>query len=283
MKTLVQIEPDEELRNSTILYQLMTNESVFSAVDLVRNFQFIPYQITLLNKTTLEDLIFVSYMHNLSANTTSLRYISETFSVQSHRLYIYYKSREVMREFNVTFNEIIISINLTKDEFLDSMINVIEKARRQLYIMKYVADLKRYRNLLLTFQSGLNVILNESRIVSYLSRWKTDELKTLDKNTIKQLLVKQNGNLFTAMLTIRNLSSFFETSLNDLKNMTVQSLLIKMLNISVRNYRKWYNFSDIQMKAVEDVKISTVAMVDHMTLVEITNYILMEKGQFRFS
>ena len=163
------------------------------------------------------------------------------------------------------------------------MINVIEKARRQLYIMKYVADLKRYRNLLLTFQSGLNVILNESRIVSYLSRWKTDELKTLDKNTIKQLLVKQNGNLFTATLTIRNLSSFFETSLNDLKNMTVQSLLIKMLNISVRNYRKWYNFSEIQMKAVEDVKISTVAMFGHMTLVGITNNILMKKGQFRFS
>ncbi len=278
MKTLREMRPDVERRPSSNLHKLLTKESEFSDIDLVRNLQLLPYQIKLLKKTTLTDLIFVSSKKNLTANSTTLAYIAEDLVGQVERLYVYYKSKEVGNEFNITFEEIYKSANLTKDAFLSSKFSVIEDVRKQMYIKRYVHNLQMYRDSLITFQPGLSVMFNISQIEKDLNK-PADDLKKLGKKSLKQILVKHNQGLFTKILSIRNVSSFFETSLEKLKNMTVPHLLTQVLSISLQNYATLHMFTAQQLESIKDVKISTVPSSDEKSLYEITDTMLQNKGK----
>ena len=278
MKTLGEVRPNGTERLSSNLYELLTKESEFSDIDLVRNLELLPYQIQLLNKTTLKDLRFVSSKQVSTANTTTLASISDDLVKQVKRLYVYYKSKEVINEFNITFEEIYKSANLTKDEFLNSKFSVIEDIRKRMYIKIHVNDIRMYRDTLLTYKPGLNVMFNISQIESDLDK-NADDLKQLDKKALKQILVKHNQELFTKMLSIRNISSFFEISLERLKNMTIGNVLNEYLNIKLTTFASLHNLTSREVDIVKMKKISTVPFPDDQSLYGLVMKMLDAQGE----
>ena len=282
MKTLWEVRPNVERRPSSNLHKLLTNENEFSDIDLVRNLQLLPYQIKLLNKTTLTDLIFVSSKQNLTANTTTLAYITEGLVGQVERLYVYYKSKEVANEFNITFEEIYKSANLTKDAFLSSKFSVIENVRKQMYIKIYVNNLQMYRDTLITFQPGLSVMFNISQIEKDLNK-PADDLKKLGKKSLKQILVKHNQELFTKILSIRNISSFFETSLEKLKNMTVSNVVTEYLGIRLTTFASLHGLTSDEVAIVKMKKISTVPYADDQNLNGLVMKMLEARSEYHFT
>ena len=279
MKTLGEVRPNGTERLSSNLYELLTKESEFSDIDLVRNLELLPYQIQLLNKTTLKDLRFVSSKQVSTANTTTLASISDDLVKQVKRLYVYYKSKEVINEFNITFEEIYKSANLTKDEFLNSKFSVIEDIRKRMYIKIHVNDIQMYRDTLLTYKPGLNVMFNISQIESDLDK-NADDLKQLDKKSLKQILVKHNQELFTKMLSIRNISSFFEISLERLKSMTIGNVLNEYLNINLTTFASLHNFTSKEVDIVKMKKISTVPFPDDQSLYGLVVKMLEGRGKY---
>ena len=282
MKTLGDVRPDVGRRPLSNLHELLTKESEFSDIDLVRNFQLLPYQIKLLNKTTLMDLIFVGSKENLTANITTLAYITERLVRQVDRLYVYYKSKEVRKEFNITFEEIYESANLTKDGFLSSKFSVIENIRKQMYVKRYVSNLQMYRETLLTYKLGLSVMFNISQIKKNLNK-PADDLKKLDQKSLKQILVKPNQQLFTKMLSIRNISSFFEISLEKLKNMTVGNVLTEYLNIKLTTFASLHELTGREIDIVKMKKISTVPYPDDQNLYGLVMKMLEAHGKYYLS
>ena len=279
MKTLGDVRPDVGRRPLSNLHELLTKESEFSDIDLVRNFQLLPYQIKLLNKTTLMDLIFVSSKDNLTANSTTLAYITESLVPQVERLYVHYRSKVVSKEFNITFEEIYKSANLTKDGFLSSKFSVIENIRKQMYIKRYVNNLQMYRDTLITYRSGLSVMFNISLIEKDLNK-PADELENLEKKSLKQILVKHNQQLFTNMLSIRNISSFFEISLEKLKIMTVGNVLTEYLNIKLTTFASLHELTGREIDVVKIKKISTVPYPDDQNLYGLVMKMLEAHGKY---
>ena len=220
------------------------------------------------------DLVFVSSMSNVTANTTTLKHIiTEIFGSQTKRLYIYNKGKEVVNEFNVTFEEIYKSVNLTKDGFLDSKSTVIEKVRKKIYVERYIDNLKMYRDTLVGYKPGLSVVFNISQFEKDLNK-SADDLKNLKKKSLKLILVKHNHMLFTKMLGVRNISSFFETSLKMLKNMTVAKVLTEYLHINLTTFASSHQLTRGEIDIVKLNKISSVYYPDDRSLYDLMMKIL---------
>ena len=281
MKNLEEIRPNLVSRNSSNLHELLTKESEFSDIDLVRNLQLFPHQIDSLNKTTLSNLIFVSSKQNLTMNTTKLAYIAHVVVEQAERLYVYYRIVKIEKEFNITFEDILVSANLTKDGLLNSSFSAIENIRKQMYINKHVKNLEMYRDALISYRPGLsdNVIFNMTQIRKDLDK-PADDLKKLDKKSVKQILVKYNQELFTKMLSIRNISSFFEISLETVKNTTVGNVLGEYLNINPSTFASLNNLTHREIDVFNMTKISTVPYPDDQSLYSLVMKILEDHGGY---
>ncbi|XP_028393159.1 uncharacterized protein LOC114517546 [Dendronephthya gigantea] len=276
MKSLKDVRPSLKSRLSSNLYDLFTNKGEFSKIDLVRNYRLVPYQIELINKTTLMDLVFVSSKSNVTANTTTLKHvITDIFDSQAKRLYNYHKSKGVVKEFNITFEEIYESVNLTKDGFLNSKSTVIEKVRKRIYVERYIDNLKMYRDTIMAYKSGLSVVFNISQFKKDLNK-SADDLKNLEKKSLKLILVKHNQMLFTKMLGVRNISSFFETSLEILKNMTVAKVLTEYLHINLTTFASSHQLTSEEIDLLKLKKISSVSYPDDQSLYDLMKKILAE-------
>lgn len=281
MKTLEEIRPNVERRPSSNLHELLTNESEFSDIDLVRNLQLFPHQIDSLNNITLLNLIFVSSKQNLTMNSTKLAYIAEVVVEQAERLYVYYRIAKIRKEFNITFEDVRVSANLTKDGLLNSNFSAIENIRKQMYIKRHVKNLEMYRDTLISYRPGLSdgVMFNITQIRNDLDK-PADDLKKLDKKSLKQILIKYNQELFTKMLSIRNISSFFEMSLETVKNTTVANVLAEYLNISLATFASLHNLTNTEIDVINMTKISTVPYPDDQSLYSLVMKMFEDHGRY---
>lgn len=281
MKTLEEIRPNVERRPSSNLHELLTNDSEFSDIDLVRNLQLFPHQIDSLNKTTLLNLIFVSSKENLTMNSTKLAYIAEVVVEQAERLYVYYRIAKIRKEFNITFEDVRVSANLTKDGLLNSNFSAIENIRKQMYIKRHVKNLEMYRDTLISYRPGLSdgVMFNITQIRNDLDK-PADDLKKLDKKSLKQIVIKYNQELFTKMLSIRNISSFFEMSLETVKNTTVANVLAEYLNISLATFASLHNLTNTEIDVINMTKISTVPYPDDQSLYSLVMKMFEDHGRY---
>lgn len=281
MKTLEEIRPNVERRPSSNLHELLTNESEFSDIDLVRNLQLFPHQIDSLNNITLLNLIFVSSKQNLTMNSTKLAYIAEVVVEQAERLYVYYRIAKIRKEFNITFEDVRVSANLTKDGLLNSNFSAIENIRKQMYIKRHVKNLEMYRDTLISYRPGLSasVMFNITQIRKDLNK-PADDLKRLDKKSLKQILIKYNQELFTKMLSIRNISSFFEISLETVKNTTVANVLAEYLNISLATFASLHDLTNTEINVVNMTKISTVPYPDDQSLYSLVIKMFEDHGRY---
>ena len=110
-------------------------------------------------------------------------------------------------------------------------------------------------------------------------RKNANDLKQLDKKALKQILVKHNQELFTKMLSIRNISSFFEISLEMLKSMTIGNVLNEYLNINLTTFASLHNLTSREVDIVKMKKISTVSFPDDQSLYGLVVKILEAHGE----
>ena len=279
LKTLEEVIPKMSEREYKNLHELLTNNEMFSTLDLVRNIQLLPYQGELLNKTTLKDLVFVSEASNLTRNETMLRYIAKTFLHQANRLTMYMKGRELAKELNTSFDEVIQLSGLTKQAFLDSTSEVLEQVRKTVQIDKHLAELEKYKNNLMTYKGDLNLQLDVVKIRQRLVMLSLGEIKNITEKELKQMLVRQNEMTFTRTLSIRNISKFFNISRVSLKNTTVSYLLIDVLNISLSSYGELYMFDAHDLDGIKSERISTVPSSEDKSLYEISKAIIQRRGE----
>ena len=281
LKTLNEIVPRMSERQSRNLHKLLTNNQLFSAIDLVRNLQAFPYQVKLLNKTTLNHLIFVSDDKNLSGNKTTLKYIAQMFLHQTKRLKMYMRSKELQKELAISFDDVLQLSGLTKQAFLDSKPEVLEKVKNKtLQINKLVGKISQYQKNLMTYKNNLNVSLNLVKIKQHFYVLSLEKINAVTDKELKQILVRENMMTFTKTLSIQNISNFFNMSRANLKSLTVPYLLINVLNISIEDYISLHMFTVNEIKDIEGVKISTVPLPDKKSLYEITKAILQSKCKF---
>ncbi|XP_046860028.1 uncharacterized protein LOC124453273 isoform X2 [Xenia sp. Carnegie-2017] len=76
---------------SSNLSVILTNNGEFSDIDMVGYFRALPYQIELVKKTTLIDLITVSGQQKLTSNTTTIQHIASVFFRYISSLYADFK------------------------------------------------------------------------------------------------------------------------------------------------------------------------------------------------
>ena len=280
LKTLEEVIPKMSEREYKNLHELLTKNEMFSTLDLVRNIQLLPYQGELLNKTTLKDLLFVSEASNLTRNETMLRYIAKTFLHQANRLTMYMKGRELAKELNTSFDEVIQLSRLTKQAFLDSTSEVLEQVRKTaVQIDKHLAELEKYKNNLMTYKDDLNLQLDVVKIRQRLVMLSLGEIKNITEKELKQMLVRQNEMIFTRTLSIRNISKFFNISRVSLQNTTVSYLLIDVLNISLSSYGELYMFDAHDLDGIKSERISTVPSSEDRSLYEISKAIIQHRGE----
>lgn len=278
MNTLEKIRPNVRMRNSSNLHELLTNKGEFSDIDLVRNLQLNPHHIDSLNQSTILDLIFVSSKQNLTMNATTLAYLADVVAEQAERLYVYYRIVKIRKEFNVTFEDLQKSANLTKDGLLNSNFSAIENIRKQMYIKVHLETLEMYRDTLISYKPGVNITFNITQITKDLNK-SADDLKDLEKKSLKQILVKYNQELFTRLFSIRNISSFFEVSLDKLKNTTVSNVLDEYLNISLTTFASLHDVSNTEIYLVNMTKISSIPYPDDQSLYGLAMKII-DKGEY---
>ena len=279
LKTLEEVIPKMSEREYKNLHELLTNNEMFSTLDLVRNIQLLPYQGDLLNKTTLKDLVFVSEASNLTRNETMLRYIAKTFLHQANRLTMYMKGRELAKELNTSFDEVIQLSGLTKQAFLDSTSEVLEQVRKTVQIDKHLAELEKYKNNLMTYKGDLNLQLDVVKIRQRLVMLSLGEIKNITEKELKQMLVRQNEMIFTRTLSIRNISKFFNISRVSLQNTTVSYLLMDVLNITLSSYGELYMFDVHDLDVIKSERISTVPSSEDKSLFEISKAIIQRRGE----
>ena len=279
LKTLEEVIPKMSEREYKNLHELLTNNEMFSTLDLVRNIQLLPYQGELLNKTTLKDLVFVSEASNLTRNETMLRYIAKTFLHQANRLTMYMKGRELAKELNTSFDEVIQLSGLTKQAFLDSTSEVLEQVRKTVQIDKHLAELEKYKNILMTYKGDLNLQLDVVKIRQRLVMLSLGEIKNITEKELKQMLVRQNEMIFTRTLSIRNISKFFNISRVSLQNTTVSYLLMDVLNITLSSYGELYMFDVHDLDVIKSERISTVPSSEDKSLFEISKAIIQRRGE----
>ena len=279
LKTLEEVIPKMSERQYKNLHELLTNNEMFSTLDLVRNIQLLPNQGDLLNKTTLKDLVFVSEASNLTRNETMLRYIAKTFLHQANRLTMYMKGRELAKELNTSFDEVIQLSGLTKQAFLDSTSEVLEQVRKTVQIDKHLAELEKYKNNLMTYKGDLNLQLDVVKIRQRLVMLSLGEIKNITEKELKQMLVRQNEMIFTRTLSIRNISKFFNISRVSLQNTTVSYLLMDVLNITLSSYGELYMFDVHDLDVIKSERISTVPSSEDKSLFEISKAIIQRRGE----
>ncbi|CAB4006239.1 microneme [Paramuricea clavata] len=274
LRTLKEVIPRMPERPSKNLHALLTNNQLFSALDLVRNLQVFPYQVKLLDKTTLMHLIFVSDEQNLTGNNTMLKSIAQIFLHQTDRLRMYVKSIELAKELNISFDDILQLSGLTKQVLLDSKPEVLEQVKKTVQIKNLLGKLTEYKRSLMTYKNNVQISLDVMKIRQHFNRLSLKKINSTTDKELKQILVGENKMIFTKTLSIRNISTFFDVSRASLKEMTVAHLLTQVLGISLENYTTLHMFTTHQLEGIKDVKISTVPSSDDMTLYEITNAIL---------
>ncbi len=279
LKTVEEVIPRIAERSPKNLYELLTNNQLFSAFDLVRNLQVFPYQVKLLNKTTLMHLIFVSDKRNLTGNNTMLKYIAQMFIDQSHRLRMYIKIKELEKELNISFDDILQLSGLTKQVLLDSGPEVLEQVKKTVQINPRLDKLTEYKRSLMTYKDNLNITLDIMKIRRHFNTLSLKKINNITERELKQILVRENMMTFTKTLSIRNISEFFNISRASLKNMTVPHLLTQVLSISLQNYTTLHMFTAQQLESIKDVKISTVPSSDDKSLYAITDTMLQNKGK----
>ncbi|XP_046856415.1 uncharacterized protein LOC124449513 [Xenia sp. Carnegie-2017] len=84
--------PNLSERYSSNLSGILTNNGEFSDIDMVGYFRILPYQIELVKKTTLLDLITVSGQQNLASNTTTIQHIASVLVRYLSSLYADFRS-----------------------------------------------------------------------------------------------------------------------------------------------------------------------------------------------
>ena len=281
-KTLEELLPKMQARPSKNLGELFTNNKQFSDFDLVRNLQSLPDQFKLLNKTTLMNLVFVSGERNLTQNTTVLKYIVEVFLQRTNRLKMYMRSKELGKELKISFDEMVQFLDLSKEEFLDSKPEVLEKVRsiKVTLINKLLSKLAGYKNDLMTYKDNVNISLDVMKIRQHFNMLSLNDINSTTDKELKQILVNQNVTLFTKILSLRNMSTFFHISPPTLKNMTVPDVITQVLGISVHNFTSLLMLTAHQLQVIHDSKISSVAYSMEKTLYEVTHALLEEKGKY---
>jgi hypothetical protein len=85
------------------------------------------------------------------------------------------------------------------------------------------------------------------------------------------------------MLSIRNISSFFEISLEKLKNMTVGNVLTEYLNIKLTTFASLYKLTGREIDIVKMKKISTVPYPDDQNLYGLVIKMLEAHGKYYLS
>ena len=281
-KMLVEVKMKMTGNSWTSLHKLLTNNSYFTDIDLVRNLQLVPNQIKLLKKTTLTDLVFVSKKNDLTANYTTLKNITTVFLEQEKRLNLHDKSKNLAQELNITFDELVKLSNLSKDELLNSKTNILGKIRKMFYINSHVSKLRKYKEILLGYNTNISISLDNTNIMKDLNVFSLNDLKNLDEMLLKQILVKENRRVFTEKLTMRNLSAFFEFGLDQVSNMSVTEVLTKILNITVEKFGSLYQLNSEQLNNIKLVKISSVSHSSDRSVYDITKMILKSKGKANY-
>lgn len=279
LETLEEVIPKMSERESKNLYYLLTDNERFSTLDLVRNIELLPYQIELLNKTTLKDLIFVSGATNLTGNHTMLGNIAQTFLQQANRLNMYVKGRELAKELNTTFDQIIRLSGLTEQGFLNSKSEVLDQVRKTDQINKRLSELTEYKNDLMNYKDGINLQFNATKIRQRLLMLSLGEIKNITKKELKQLLVRENEMVFTRELSIRNISMFFGISPVSLKNTTVPHVLMEVLNISLEIYGRLYMLDAHDLDVIRSERILIEPSSEDNSLYEISNAIIQRRGK----
>ena len=273
-KMLMEVKMKITGNSWTNLHKLLTNNSYFTDIDLVRNLQLVPNQIKLLKKTTLTDLVFVSKKNDLTANSTSLNNITTVFLDQESKLNLYDKSKNLSQELNITFDELVKLSNLSKDELLNSKTSILDKIRKMFYINSHVIKLQKYKEILLSYNANISITLSNSKLMKDLNVFSLKDLKDLDKKVLKQMLVNENRMVFTEKLTIRNLSAFFEIGLEQMRNKSVTEVLTEILNINLANFASMYKLTPQQMNTIKRATISSVNNSDDASLLGLTRAIL---------
>lgn len=283
LKTLEELIPINSERPTQYLHQLLTDNKQFSDIDLVRNLQLSPFQFKLLNKTILMDLVFVSDNHNLTRNDTMLKYIVHMFLKQTDRLNMYIKSRSLEKQLNISFGKVLQLSNLTKQAFLDSKPAVLEEVKNKAFEIEInlkLEKLREYKDNLKAYKGNLSVTLDDVKIRKHFMMLSLNEIKDTKDKTLKQMIVNENRMIFTKILTIRNISTFFNIAGDVLKNMNVPDLLNEVLGISLDNYTMLHMFTDHQLDVIKGEKILTVNYSDDKSLYEVTIAILQIKGKY---
>lgn len=231
----------------------------------------------------MKDLVFVSHVDNLTANATRLETITQVFRDQANRLDLYDKSKEVAQELNITFAEILKLSNLSKDDLLNDKADVFDKVRKMFYINSHLAKLRKYERMLEGYNTGIDITINQIKLIKELTMLSLNDLKKLDEKSLKQILVKGNIKVFTEKMTIRNISSFFDVALSQLKNTSVIEVLLEIFNINLGDYASMYPLTFQQVNVIKGVKISNVSNSGDFSLYDITGAILKSKGKYVFS
>ena len=280
LETLEEVIPKMSERESKNLYELLTENERFSTLDLVRNIELLPYQGELLNKTTLKDLIFVSGATNLTGNHTMLGKIAQTFLQQANRLNMYVKGRELAKELNTTFDQIIRLSGLTEQGFLNSKSEVLDQVRKTDQINTRLTELTEYKNGLMNYKDGNNTIkFNATKIRQRLFMLSLGGIKNITEKELKRYLVRENEMVFTRELSIRNISMFFGISPVSLKNTTVPHVLMEVLNISLEIYGRLYMLDAHVLDVIRSERILIEPSSEDYSLYEISNAIIQRRGK----
>ena len=239
----------------------------------------LPNQIKLLNRTTLRDLVFVSNKVNLKGNVTTLLNITLTFLEQANRLDLYYKTRALAQELNITITEVFKLSNQSKDDLFNSKADVLDKIRKTFYVNTHLNKLREYKETLEDYNANIPIVINDSNITMNFDALSLDDVKRLNENSLKQMLVNQNRRVFTENIAIRNISAFFDIKLDQLKNMSVPEVLTEILGISLADFASLHQLTLAQLNMTKRVKISSVSNSFDQSLYSITKAIIKSKGK----
>lgn len=227
----------------------------------------------------MRDLVFVSNKVNLKGNVTTLLNITRTFLEQANRLDLYYKTRALAQELNITITEVFKLSNQSKDDLFNSKADVLDKIRKTFYVNTHLNKLREYKETLEDYNANIPIVINGLNITMNFDALSLDDVKRLNENSLKQMLVNQNRRVFTENIAIRNISAFFDIKLDQLKNMSVPEVLTEILGISLADFASLHQLTLAQLNMTKRVKISSVSNSFDQSLYSITKAIIKSKGK----
>ena len=275
----MEVKANKPERLSLNLHELLTNSMRFSDVDLVRNFQVIPEQIKTLKRSTLSDLVFVSNTSSLLENATNLNNITQTFLDQWKRVSLYYKSKDVAKELNITFEEVVRLSNLTIDGLLNSRFNVLEKIRKVFYTNIWLEKLQAYQKILLSYNRDILITIDRKKVEKHFENLTSKRVKELKESVLKSLLVAENKRAFIEDITVQNVSVFFNINISQIENLTVIAILENIFYIGGMEYASMYNLTSEHLVVLKLERLSKVPNSKFHSLHSITDKILKSQGK----